>query len=85
MLILTQSVAALTTGDPGWGLRGRWTIYVTAAALGLGYAVIVKHTALSAERWMFTERMLVVSVLIAGLWPLLQMTLLPPLTFLIAR
>jgi hypothetical protein len=79
------AVAALTTGDPGWGLRGRWTIYVTAAVLGLAYAVIVEHTALSAGRWMYTERMPVVSVLGAGLWPLLQMTLLPPLTFLIAR
>jgi len=41
--------------------------------------------ALAAGRWSYTERMPVVSVLGAGLWPLLQMTLLPPLTFLFAR
>jgi hypothetical protein len=76
---------ALAAGDLGWGLSGRWNIYATAAVLGLVYAVLVEHAALAAGRWTYTERMPVVSVLGAGLWPLLQMTLLPPLTFWIAR
>lgn len=79
------AAGALAAGDLGWGLRGRWTIYATAAVLGLTYAVIVEHAALSAGRWSYTERMPVVSVLGAGLWPLLQMTLVPPLTFMFAR
>ena len=41
--------------------------------------------ALAAGRSSYTDRMPVVSVLGAGLWPLLQMTLLPPLTFWFAR
>jgi hypothetical protein len=73
------AAGALAAGDLGWGLCGRWNIYATAAVLGLAYA------ALAAGRWSYTERMPVVSVLGAGLWPLLQMTLLPPLTFLFAR
>lgn len=76
---------ALAAGDPGWGLSGRWNIYATAAVLGLAYAVLVEHAALAAGRWMYTERMPVVPLFGAGLWPLLQMTLLPPLTFWIAR
>jgi hypothetical protein len=72
-------------GDLGWGLRGRWNIYATAAVLGLAFAALVEHAALAAGRWSYTERMPVVSALGAGLWPLLQMTLLPPLTFLFAR
>lgn len=60
-------------------------IYATAAVLGLAYAALVEHAALTAGRWSYTERMPVGSVLGAGLWPLLQMTLLPPLTFLFAR
>lgn len=76
---------ALATGDSGWGLSGRWNIYATAAALGLVYAVLVEHTALATGRWTYTERMPIVSLLGAGLWPLLQMTLLPPLIFLFAR
>jgi hypothetical protein len=76
---------ALAAGDLGWGLRGRWNNYATAAVLGLAVAALVEHAALAAGRWSYTERMPVVSVLGAGPWPLLQMTLLPPLTFLCAR
>lgn len=79
------AVSSLATGDPGWGLRGRWNNYVTAALLGLAYAALVEHAALAAGRWSYTESMPVVSMLDAGLWPLLQMTLLPPLTFVFAR
>ena len=79
------AAGALAAGDLGWGLRGRWNIYATAAVLGLAYAVLLEHAALAAGRWSYTERMPVVSVLGAGLWPLLQMTLLPPLTFWISR
>ena len=79
------AVGALAAGDPGWGLRSRWNIYATAAALGLAIAVLVEHAALAAGRWSYTERMPVVPLLGAGLWPLLQMTLLPPLTFWFAR
>ena len=79
------AAGALAAGHLGWGLRGRWNIYAAAAVLGLGCAVQVEHAALAAGRWSYTDRMPVVSVLGAGLWPLLQMTLLPPLTFWIAR
>jgi len=79
------AAGALAAGDLGWGLRGRWNIYATAAVLGLAYAVLVEHAALAAGRWSYTECMPVVSVLGAGLWPLLQMTLLPPLTFFLAQ
>jgi hypothetical protein len=79
------AAGALAAGDLGWGLRGRWNIYATAAVLGLAYAALVEHAALTAGRWSYSERMPMVSVLGAGLWPLLQMTLLPPLTFLFAR
>ncbi|MEW5976356.1 MAG: hypothetical protein AB1898_11195 [Acidobacteriota bacterium] len=79
------ATGALAAGDLGWGLRARWNIYATAAVLGLACAALVEHTALAAGRWSYTERMPVVSVLGAGLWPLLQMTLLPPLTLWIAQ
>ena len=79
------AVGALAAGDPGWGLRARWHVYVTASFLGLAYATLVEHAALAAGRWSYTERMPVVPLLAAGLWPLLQMTLLPPLIFWIAR
>ena len=79
------AAGALAAGDLSWGLRGRWNIYATAALWGLAYAALVEHAALAAGRWSYTERMPVVPVLGAGLWPLLQMTLLPPLTFWVSR
>ena len=79
------AVGALAVGEIGWGLRGRWNIYAAAAVMGLAYAALVEHAALSAGSWSYTERMPMVPVLGAGFWPLLQMTLLPPLTFLFAR
>jgi hypothetical protein len=79
------AAGALAAGDLGWGLRGRWNIYATAAIMGLAYAALVEHAVLAAGRWSYTERMPLVSVLGAGLWPLLQMTLLPSLTFVFAR
>ena len=76
---------ALVAADPGWGLRGRWKIYILTAVLGLAYAALVEQAALATGRWSYTGSMPVVPVLGAGLWPLLQMTLLPPITFLFAR
>jgi len=55
------------------------------AILGLAYAALVEHAALADGRWSYTARMPVMSVLGVGLWPLLQMTLLPPATFWISR
>ena len=79
------AVGALAANDLSWGLCGRWNIYATAAFLGLVYATLVEHSALAVGRWSYTENMPMVSMLDAGLWPILQMTLLPPLTFWIAR
>jgi hypothetical protein len=79
------AVGALAAGDPSWGLSGRWNMYATATVLGLVYATLVEHAALGTGRWSYAERMPVVSGFDAGLWPLLQMTLLPPLIFLFAR
>jgi hypothetical protein len=85
IILSIYAAGALGAGDPVWGLRGRWNIYATAAVLGLAYAALVEHSALAAGRWSYTKFMPVVPGLGAGLWPLLQMTLLPPLTFLFAR
>ena len=85
MILGISAVGALAAGDLLWGLRGRWNIYATAAMLGLAYAAPVESVALAVGRWSYTEHMPVVPGLGAGLWPLLQMTLLPPLTFWVSR
>ena len=76
---------ALISGGLRWGLRVRSSMFATAAAVGLAYAVLVENLGLAAGRWSYTERMPMVPVLGVGLWPLLQMTLLPPIVFLFAK
>jgi len=79
------AAAALSAGDFGWGLHGRWNTYITVAVWGLAYAALVEHAALASGRWSYTDSMPVVSIPGAGLWPLLQMTMLPPLIFVCAQ
>jgi hypothetical protein len=61
--------------------------FCTLAAMGDVEIILGIYAAgaLAAGRWSYMERMPVVSALGAGLLPLFQMTLLPPLTFLFAR
>lgn len=76
---------ALVAGGLRWGLRGRSSIFATTAVVGLAYAVLVENLGIAHGRWTYTERMPLVPVLGVGLWPLLQMTLLPPLVFVLAN
>ena len=85
ILLGIYAAVALATGGLGWGLRARWNRYAVAGFLGLAYSALVELAALAAGRWSYSARMPVVPGLGAGLWPLLQMTLLPPLTFWLAR
>ena len=79
------AAGALAAADPAWGLRARWNIYLVTALIGLGVAVLIEHAALADGRWTYSANMPVVPFLKAGLWPILQMILLPPATFWIAR
>jgi hypothetical protein len=79
------AASVVAAGDLAWGLRARGNAYATAAVVGLAYAALKETAALACGRWSYTESMPVVPGLRAGLWPLLQMALLPPLTFWIAR
>ena len=85
IILLIYTATALTTGDFGWGLRARWSDCVISAFVGLACAALLENLALAAGLWRYADRMPVVAMLGAGLWPLLQMVLLPTLIFLIAR
>ena len=84
IILAIYAAGALATGDSGWGLRGRWNLYAATAVLGLAAAALAEHAALAAGRWTYADRMPMLPLLGAGLWPLLQMTLLAPLTFWLA-
>lgn len=53
---------------------------MAAAAAGSVSALLVEWTALSVGAWSYNERMPIVPLLDAGLWPGLQLTILVPVT-----
>ena len=79
------AIGALAAADVRWGMAGRWNGYITAALLGGACAVAYEWKDLGSGHWHYSDRMPVVPVLGVGLWPLLQLALLVPLAFGLAR
>lgn len=61
-----------------------WKTAVPLVLAGLAIGVIIELFALTTGRWTYTEAMPLVPGLRVGLWPVLQMTILPGLTFFIS-
>lgn len=61
-----------------------WKLYAVAALLGAVCAVAVERIALVSGYWFYTDRMPLVPLFGAGLWPFLQLTLLVPIALWIA-
>lgn len=59
-----------------------WTIAVAGGAVS---AVIVERLAIDAGRWTYNTLMPLIPLVGAGLWPVLQMIVLPPLAYALAR
>ncbi len=78
------AMGALAARRLRWGIGGGWNVYATAALLGGASATAIEWRALAFGRWSYTESMPVVPVLVVGLWPFLQLTLLVPAAFWIA-
>ena len=78
---VTASIVWLTMAvarEPGVGRA------LLMQALALAAAVAIERLALAAGRWSYTSRMVVVPGLEAGLWPLLQMAVLTPVSYVAA-
>jgi len=84
ILLGIHAGAALAAADPFWSLRGKWNHYAIAMVLGIGTAALIEHAAVAEGRWTYSSQMPMVPYLAAGLWPLLQMVILPSLTFFMA-
>ena len=73
-------IAALAAYSIGWGLRSRWNVYLSLGLLGLGHAIWIEQVALASGRWSYSDAMPRIPRLDVGIWPLLQLTLLTPVT-----
>ncbi len=85
IILAVYGAGALATGDVRWGLSGRWSVYTSAALLGGACAVALEWRAFATGRWSYTDAMPVIPLLGVGLWPVLQLTVLTPTAFGIAR
>jgi hypothetical protein len=86
LTFLVYGLAALAGGKLSWGGGREWNVYAAAALLGALIAAAVEWRAAAAlARWSYTDRMPVVPVLGVGLWPLVQLAVLTPLSLRLAR
>lgn len=74
-------VGSLAARDWEWGSARRWNVYAFASIMGLGCAAAFEWYSLATGRWTYNTYMPVVPVLKVGLWPLLQLSTLVPLSF----
>lgn len=77
-------LGALAARSCCWGLEGVWNVYLTGTLLGGIFAATFEWYSMASDRWSYNERMPIVPVLNLGLWPLLQLMLLVPISWAIA-
>lgn len=84
MTLAIYGVGCLAGGTWRWGVERRWNIYFTGTLLGGLFATALEWKFLGSGRWSYNERMPIVPILGVGLWPLMQLMLLVPLSWFIA-
>ena len=84
-----DGVIVLFIGTIGWlwFRRGDWIVrpgltgYALMTTAGIAIAVLLERYGLGTGRWAYTERMPMLSIVNVGLVPVLQMVIVPPVTF----
>jgi len=71
--------------DSQWILNPRLKSYLLMSAVGLLLAVIVEWNAFRTGAWGYNEQMITTPILGVGLFPVLQMLLLPPVTAVLVQ
>ena len=71
--------------DLSWLSRFRWREAALTMAIGFLIALIYEKWAFAIDLWSYTSRMPIVPGTDVGLLPVLQMMLLPPLTFYLSK
>lgn len=74
------AIGALGARALSWGLQPRWNVFFAVALLGAMHAVWVEQAAIASGRWSYTPAMPIIPRLGVGLWPVLQLLVLLPLT-----
>ena len=74
------AIGATAAKSLSWGFQAGWNVYLVLALIGTIHAICIEQAALVSGRWTYSEAMPVLPRLKVGLWPILQLALLPPLS-----
>mgnify|MGYP003395496780 CR=1 FL=1 len=79
------ALIGLIKGDMMWLASARPSDFLMLALLGFGIALFVEYKALALDRWAYTSEMPILPYFQVGFTPILQMTVLLPLSVYITR
>jgi len=82
LTLLAYGIGVFVTGNSRWG--GGWKVYLTAAACGTIFAVIIEWLVQFTNVWTYNDSMPRVPILNVGLLPVLQLTILIPIALRLA-
>jgi hypothetical protein len=82
---LIYTVCAVVFRHPNWDVRMSFSRYITMLGTGLVVGILVEGLALNVHRWRYADTMPLIPGLPVGLVPVVQMLVLPPLVFWIAK
>lgn len=82
--LITVLLFALFKKNINWFIESKSRDYILLAVLGFFIALFVEYKALALGRWFYLPAMPIIPFLKVGLSPILQMTLLLPLSVFIA-
>ena len=86
LVLFIYATVAIVARSPDWYMRPTARPYLAMAVTGLTVGVAVEWWGLHiARRWQYSELMPMVAAAGVGLAPVLQMVLLPPAIFAVAR
>jgi hypothetical protein len=81
--VWTVALWAIVTAV-SWGADGQVRRRTALAVLGAGTAIAVEWAALADGRWTYNALMPIIPVLNVGLWPVVQISLLPVMSVVLA-
>lgn len=81
IVFLIYGIVACVFRKIYWIMNPQWKHYVLTAVLGAGLSILIEWNALARSQWAYAPSMPVIPVINTGLSPILQMTILPVITF----
>lgn len=84
IILLLYLLLALILGNFLWIEQANFTSIVIAVIIGGGVAIIIEKVSLWLRLWTYNEKMPRVPLANVGLWPVLQLMILPSISYFVS-